>query len=140
MKMKMFSLALLALMVLPTFAVIAEEVTLEGEPVEMQCFLSGRSGEGHATCAKSCVEGGQPIGFLAYTDDGDEELYLVLGADKKPAKEFMLEHMGKDVAATGTVTKKDGMRILTVSKVEGLADEDDWLPTEVVGSGSIQNQ
>ena len=52
----------------------------------------------------------------------------------------MAEHMGKEVTATGTLTIKDGMTILSVSKVEAIADDDDWFPSEGVGSGSIQNQ
>ena len=59
---------------------------------------------------------------------------------KKYDKEMMLENMGKEVTATGTLVTKDGMKILTVSKVEAAADDDDWFPSEGVGSGSIQNQ
>ena len=36
----------------------AQEVSVMGEPVDIQCYLGGRSGEGHAACAKSCAEGG----------------------------------------------------------------------------------
>ena len=118
----------------------AVELSITGEPVDIQCYLSGRSGEAHASCAQTCAEKGQPIGFATLDDDGKEQLYLVMGAGHKSAKEMMLEHMGKEVTATGTLVTKDGMKILTVSKVEAASDDDDWFPSEGVVSGSIQNQ
>ncbi len=117
-----------------------EMVSIMGEPVDIQCYLAGRSGEAHASCARTCVEGGQPVGFLAIDDDGKEQLYLVMGAERKPAKDFMAEHMGMEVTATGTLATKHGMKILTVSKVEAIEDDEDWFPSEGPGSGSIQNQ
>lgn len=117
-----------------------EVVSVTGEPVDIQCYLSGRSGEAHASCARTCVEGGQPVGFVVLEDDGKEHLYLVIGADRKPAKDFMAQHMGQEVTATGTFATKDGMKILTVTKVEAAEDDEDWFPSEGVGSGSIQNQ
>lgn len=96
----------------------AEEVTLKGEPVDMQCYLTGQSGDGHAACATACANKGTPIGFVT-KKDGEEKMYLVLGADRKPAKDFMAAHMGKIVEAKGTVVEKNGLSILTVSEVTG---------------------
>ena len=94
-----------------------EEVTLTGEPVDINCFLTGKSGPGHAACAKTCAENGNPVGL--FVKDGDkEELYLVIGADGKSAKDAIAEHMGKQVKATGKVTVKGGMKVIAVSKVE----------------------
>ena len=125
--------------IVSTGAQEAQEVSLRGEPVDIQCYLGGRSGEAHASCAASCAESGLPIGFVTVDDEGKEHLYLVMGAESKPAKDYMLEHMGQEVTATGTLVTKDGMKVLTVSKVEA-AEDDDWFPSEGVGSGSIQNQ
>ncbi len=136
-------IAALAASLIPMASMGAEdsaEVSITGEPVDIQCYLSGRSGEAHATCARTCAENGQPIGFATVDDDGKEHLYLVMGATHKSPKEIMAEHMGKEVTATGTLVTKDGMQILTVSKVEAATDDDDWFPSEGVGSGSIQNQ
>ena len=94
-----------------------DEVTLSGEPVDINCFLTGKSGEGHASCAMSCAERGNPIGL--FVKDGDkEELYLVIGGGGKSAKDAIAEHMGKQVKATGKVTNKGGMKVIEVSKVE----------------------
>lgn len=118
MKKSLFGFAVLVLALGTAFAATAADTTLKGEPVDMQCYLTGQSGEGHASCAKSCAEKGTPIGFMSTTADGKKQLYLVLGADRKPAKDFMAEHMGKQVTVTGTVTEKNGMKVITVSKVE----------------------
>jgi len=116
-KIATLTLATLAVMLTPMLVFGADkdaEVTLTGEPVDIQCFMQGRSGEGHASCAKSCAGKGLPIGL--FVKDGDkEELYLVLGDDAK--KEF-IENMGKQIKATGKVSKKGGMKVLTLSKVE----------------------
>lgn len=137
------ALTLLAAVLVPTYAVEAaesEDVVLVGEPVDIQCYIAGRSGEAHASCARTCADSGLPIGFLAFNDDGTETMYLVMGAEHKDAKDYMGELMGYEVTATGKVTEKNGMKILTVSAVEELEDDMDWLPSEGVGSGSIQNQ
>ena len=126
--------------IVSTGAEEAQEVSLMGEPVDIQCYLGGRSGEAHASCAASCAESGLPIGFVTVDDEGKEHLYLVMGAERKPAKDYMAEHMGQEVTATGTVVTKDGMKVLTVSKVEAATDDEDWFSSEGIGSGSIQNQ
>lgn len=119
-KIAIVGLAALAVMLTPLFVSgqdKAEDVTLSGEPVDIQCFVQGRSGEAHASCAKACAEKGLPIGF--FVKDGDEEeLYLVLGGGGKTAKDLLAEHMGAQVKATGKVSTKGGMKVLTVSKVE----------------------
>ncbi len=92
---------------------------IKGEPVDIACYLVGQRGEGHASCAKSCAEKGLPIGFVTKGEDGEEQLYLVVGPDRKPAKDYMAAHMGKMVEAKGTVVEKDGLKILTVSEVTG---------------------
>lgn len=137
---KFFMGMALAALVICTGAV-AEDVTVKGEPVDMNCYLSGKSGEGHAACAKGCAEKGNPIGLSVKGADGKETLYLVLGAGGKAAKDLMAEHMGKEVSATGTVTEKGGMKVITVSKVEAAPAKSaalQWQPAQT-GSASIQN-
>ena len=100
------------------FAAAAEETTLSGEPVDISCYLSGKEGEGHAACATACANKGQPIG-LKVTDGDTTELYLVIGGHGKAAKDLMASHMGKQVKVTGEVSDKEGMKVITVSAVEG---------------------
>ncbi len=115
-----FFLIVVAMLMTPFVGVSAEdEVTLKGEPVDIACYLVGQRGEGHASCAKSCAEKGLPIGFVTKGEDGEEQLYLVVGPGRKAAKDYMAAHMGKIVEAKGTVVEKDGLKILTVSEVTG---------------------
>jgi hypothetical protein len=124
-----------ALTLAPMQAELAEEeVTLTGEPVDMNCYLGGKSGEGHAACAKACAGKGNPIGFVV--EEGDKkQLYLVLGGGGKAAKDLMAEHMGTEVDAIGKVAEKDGLKVITVSEV---LVEEEWFPEEAPGSASIK--
>ena len=95
-----------------------DEQTLTGEPVDIKCYLTGQSGEGHAGCATTCANNGLPIGFVTGSGD-DKVLYLVIGGGGKQAKDHLAAHMGKQVKATGTVSEQNGLKVLTVSSVEG---------------------
>lgn len=108
--------ALVAMVMAPSLA-MAEETTLKGEPVDISCFLGGKSGAGHASCATACANKGQPIGLLVKGDDGDE-LYLVTGHGKS-AKDLLGAHMGKQVEVVGEVSEKAGMKVISASKVKG---------------------
>ena len=99
------ALVAFSLPIVSTGAEEPQEVSVTGEPVDIQCYLGGRSGEGHASCAKSCAESGLPIGFVTVNDEGKEQLYLVMGGKHKSAKDYMAEHMGQEVTATGDVQR-----------------------------------
>jgi predicted lipoprotein with Yx(FWY)xxD motif len=109
----------LAMALMPFAGFAADEpvtATLKGEAVDMHCYVAGRSGEAHAACATSCAEKGNPIGFVV--KEGDKsELYLVIGAGGKQAKDVLAAHMGKQISVTGKVTTKDGMKIIAVEEV-----------------------
>lgn len=130
--------AALAMAVAPTFAADeAVEVTLSGEPVDITCYLGGKSGEAHAGCATACANKGNPIGLVV--EEGDKKtLYLVLGAGA-PAKDLLAAHMGKIVDVTGKASAKEGMHVLVASAVAeaGAAEEEEWFPEEVVGGASV---
>ncbi len=110
--------------------------TITGEPVDIACFLTGKAGEAHAACAKGCAEKGQPLGIAAKGADGKEVLYLALGGGGKAAKDLLAASMGKQVKVTGTVAEKNGMKVITVTKVEAAAAA--WQPA-AAGSASVQN-
>ena len=141
-KYVLFGLAATALAIAPIVHTQAEEdaaadVVLSGEPVDMSCYLSGKSGEGHAACATACATKGTPIG-LVVEQEGERVLYLVLADGGKASKDLLAEHMGKIVDVTGKASKKDGMNILVASSVS--AEEEEWFPEDVVGAGSVVNK
>ena len=94
----------------------AKDVVLSGEPVDMVCYLGGKSGPGHAGCARACVNKGNPIG-LVVKDGDDSVLYLVLADGGKASKDLMAAHMGANVDVAGKASKKNGMNIIVASKV-----------------------
>jgi hypothetical protein len=134
-----FGVTVAALAVMGVVAHAADETTITGEPVDIACFLSGKSGEGHAACAKGCAEKGQPLGISAKGADGKQVLYLAMGGGGKAAKDYLTSVMGKQVKVTGTVAEKDGMKVITITKVEAAATAAAaWQPA-AAGSASVQN-
>ena len=94
-----------------------KDVTLKGEPVDITCYLGGKSGPSHAGCATACANKGNPIGLVV--EDGDKKvMYLVLGDGGKAAKDLLASHMGAQVSVTGKASSKDGLNVLVASKVE----------------------
>jgi hypothetical protein len=98
----------------------SKEITILGEVVDIQCYVSGATGPGkgpyHKECAISCAKGGMPIGIL---EDGTDVLY-VAGQTKtamKNANELLLPFVAEKVKVTGRVYEKGGMKLLLVNKV-----------------------
>jgi len=117
MKTMIRSVLVLALLASPFIVTAAiESKTYEGEPVDIQCYLGGKSGLTHAGCAKACAKKGIPVGFVVMEDD-KPQLYLVLGEGGKSAEDLLAEHMGKKIKVTGKLEPKEGMNILKIEKV-----------------------
>ncbi len=94
---------LVALLVLaPSAAWSAEEITLKGEVVEVSCYskmgVVKGTGAGHASCAVKCAKEGKPLGILT---DGDG-LFKFVGeyTDNNNAK--LIPFVGKQVEVRGT--------------------------------------
>jgi hypothetical protein len=102
----MKALSLVAIVFAAAFtASAAEEVTLTGK----------------ATCAKCELKKSEKCeSVLQVSKDGKTTTYYLEG---KPASGFHKEicSEAKSAKATGTVSKKDGKDILTVSKIEAVA-------------------
>ncbi len=111
-------LTVLSVALIPAFAEDATTVT--GEPVDMVCYLDGKSGEGHAACATACAQKGNPIGLSVKGADGKETLYLAMASGGKQAKDLLAPLMGKQVKATGVISEKGGMKIITIASVEAV--------------------
>src|SRR5690242_10145612 len=90
----------LSFALIPAFAA---DTTVTGEPVDIACYMSGKSGEGHAACATACAGKGQPIGLVSKGADGKTTMYLVMSGHDKAAKDLLGPLMGKQVKVTGAV-------------------------------------
>ena len=116
---KHFAVAMMVAALIMVGVSYAEDAkTITGEAADIACYLGGKGGEGHAACAKSCADKGNPLGIVSKGADGKDTVYLVLGGGGKAAKDVLGDLMGKQVTATGVVTEKGGMKVLTVAKVE----------------------
>jgi len=91
-------------------------MTISGEVLDMACYSSsGAKGEGHKSCAASCIKGGSPMGVL--TSDGKVYL-LVENHDKKDAYAEAQKHAGEQITATGTLSDRGGLNALVVDEVK----------------------
>lgn len=96
--------------------IIAADMTVKGEVVDVACSTSkgeGGKGDGHAGCAMSCAKRGQPVGILTA-----DAIYEVTGdfAANKNAK--LLDFVAKQVEVTGSVTEKDGKKLLEIKSIK----------------------
>lgn len=95
----------------------AEQATLEGEVLDMFCYMkhpeSGQ-GPGHAKCARSCINKGLPVGFLAK----DGTVYLIIGKDHEPAGKMVAEFAGKQSVLTGTVYEHHGVESIELASIK----------------------
>ncbi len=92
-------------------------VTLEGEVLDLHCFmLHPESGQGpdHAACAKTCMNKGLPIGFLAK----DGTVYLLLGGGHDSVKSKVVKDAGYPVTLKGTLVEHHGVKAIQVGEVK----------------------
>ncbi|MCH7664931.1 MAG: hypothetical protein IH936_03250 [Acidobacteria bacterium] len=90
-----------------------DEASWTGEVVDLACYVAkGAKGTDHAGCAKSCLKNGQPMGLL--TDDG---ALVLLTADHKDGApyEALKDMAGGKAVVMGTVSERDGMKVVTVT-------------------------
>jgi len=110
---------LLALAVsLPPAASAGDQVTLEGEVVDLACFLprgeKGR-GEDHRECAQMCAEGGAPLGLLGKGGD----LVLLVEDHAKPAPyEKVKKLAGGNASIEGERFSRGGIAAVVVQAAE----------------------
>jgi len=103
-----------------------KDITVVGEVVDIQCYVSGATGPGkgaeHKECAISCAKGGIPLGIL---EDNTNTLY-VAGQTKsamKGANEMLLPFVAEKVKVTGRVFEKGGVKLLLINKISKLSEK-----------------
>ncbi|MEW6323341.1 MAG: hypothetical protein AB1635_19905 [Acidobacteriota bacterium] len=93
----------------------ASDVTVKGEVVDIACATkkgAGGRGDEHAACAMSCAKRGQPVGIMTA-----DAIYVVAGDYAANNNAKLLDFVAKMVEAKGTVTEKDGQKILNVTSM-----------------------
>ncbi len=100
-------------------------ITIVGEVVETQCYVSGLTGPGkgpgHKDCALKSAKQGIPLSIL---EDKTGTVFLV-GQTKKAqsgANEMLIPFIAQKVKVTGRMYEKGGMKLLLISKISSLED------------------
>lgn len=92
----------------------AETKSIKGEVVDLMCYLDhGAKGDKHASCAKTCIESGGPVGLLT----ADNQLYLVIG-EHKPLNDKLAPLAAKTVTLKGKVVERNGMKMIENAEIE----------------------
>jgi hypothetical protein len=106
--------AALAFAFLPTLA-LAQEKTMTGEVLDLACYIGqGAKGKDHASCARACAKGGQPMGLL--TDDG--KVYTLVGNhDNMKPYESARDLAGAHVEIKGKVHTQGGLEAIEVLSI-----------------------
>jgi len=127
--MKKSFVAILAMFIVSGFALAQQngkQITVVGEVVESQCYITGLNGPGtglsHKECALKCAKGGIPLSIL---EDKTGTLYLA-GQSKKAmagATELLLPFVAEKVKVTGRLFERGGMKMLLISKVNKYGEE-----------------
>jgi len=103
-----------------------KQITIVGEVVESQCYITGLTGPGkglsHKDCALRCAKAGIPLSIL---EEKTGTLYLA-GQSKKAmagANELLIPFVAEKVNVTGLLFEKGGMKMLLISNVEKVGEE-----------------
>jgi len=95
---------------------LAEEVTITGEVLDMNCYMSGeKHGMAHQKCAQGCLSGGAPMGLLTK----DKKVYLLTKNNAKADAYTTLQgKAAEEVTVTGTLHERGGVAAIVVSSVK----------------------
>jgi hypothetical protein len=95
-----------------------EEVTVQGEIVDLACYMAkGSKGPSHKACAQMCAKKGVPIGVLT---DGGEVLLLLDDHNNPDPYEATKKLAGERVEVSGKKYGKQGVTSIVVGAVKGL--------------------
>ena len=90
-----------------------KEMTVKGEVIDAICYTKNGpekgAGDSHASCALSCAKRGNEMAILAA--DG---VYTIAGDYTAEKNAKLIDFVAKQVEAKGTVTEKDGKKVIDV--------------------------
>lgn len=120
MKRSLIYLAVVLMVVGASFASVKAvsdtEVTVKGEVIDQPCYDKGGSkGEAHKACALSCAKRGNQLAIL---EDGTSTVYSITGDYSANKNEKLIPFVAETVEVKGTVTEKDGKKMLNVTSIK----------------------
>jgi hypothetical protein len=88
-------------------------ITVTGEVLDMACYLDhGAQGDKHADCAKTCIEGGLPVGIKS----ADGKTYLLIG-EHKPLNKQLAPYAAKTITVKGKLVERDGFKAIANAEI-----------------------
>lgn len=115
---KILFLSLFGALVL-TGAAFADAGKWTGEVLDLQCYESrGAKGEGHASCAVRCLNGGSPMGLLV---DGNV-VYVDTENSDAAALKTMKDLGGKMVNIEGETKTEGDKTVVKVTKAKATGE------------------
>ena len=102
-----------ALLVSLAAPLLAADMTIKGQVVDVACSMEKKGADDDPACALSCAKSGQPVGILTA-----DAIYTITGdyAANKNAK--LLDFVSKKVVVTGEVSEKDGQKVINVKSIK----------------------
>jgi hypothetical protein len=96
----------------------ARPQTITGDVIDVQCTLDDakNADADHVDCALSCARRGARMGILT-----DEGIYTIAGEYTRDNNRKLLAFVARPVEASGEVTEKDGVRVITVTSIREAA-------------------
>ena len=113
---KIFALMAGAALVAALAAPLVAQTTVKGEVVDVACAVKkapGGKGADHAGCAMACAKKGAPVGVMTA-----DAIYTITGDYTANNNAKLLEFVAKQVEVTGTVTEKDGQKMIAVTSIK----------------------
>lgn len=91
--------------------------TVSGTIIDTACYAAGKHGPEDKGCTEMCLNMGVPASLLT---DGGEVLVLLPPADAGEMDAFksVKGHASSKVKVTGMVMERDGLKAMTVTKIE----------------------
>ena len=91
----------------------AAETTVMGKLQDLKCAGDGKTDAGDSdACATSCAKRGETMAVVA--KDG---LYIITGKYADDKNEKVIPFIGKQLTVKGTVTEKDGKKMIDVTSI-----------------------
>ena len=93
----------------------AAETTVMGKLKDVKCASDGKvddAGADSDACATACAKRGETMAVIA--KDG---MYIITGTFGENKNEKLIAFMGKELAVKGTVTEKDGKKMIDVTSI-----------------------
>lgn len=91
----------------------ARVALVKGEVIDLVCYIDhNATGENHASCAKTCIESGLPVGIKA--EDG--EIYLLVG-EHKPINKVLAGYAAKTITVKGKKASRDGFNMIENAEI-----------------------